>query len=66
MEVLNVTDTIYTYIEGVSKKFSKTNEQVLLKYTAVSMRLQSQHTCVCITSQEQWCNLFNLPAAQAP
>ena len=40
MEVLNVTDTIYiyTYIED------KTDERVLLKYTAASMRLQSQHT----------------------
>ena len=66
MEVLNVTDRIYTYIEDVSKTFSKTNERVLLTYTAASMRLQSQHTCVCVASQEQWCNLFNLPVAQAP
>ena len=31
------------------------DEQVVLKYTVASKRVQQ--TCVC-ASQEQWCNLF--------
>jgi hypothetical protein len=54
---LNVTDTIYILTLKMSAKcFPKDcDEQVVLKYTVASKRVQQ--TCVC-ASQEQWCNLF--------
>ena len=70
MEVLNVTDTIYIYLHRRQNRRASSSEI----YSSFDEITESAYISAqfidcdfsCVASQKQWCNLFNLPAAQTP